>query len=46
MGEDLGGSRALIEEDESIPPMIEILKHLKSEDAGSFFNYLGKRVPW
>lgn len=42
----MGGSGAQIGEDESIPRIVEILKHLKPEDAGSFFNYLGERVPW
>lgn len=42
----MGGEGAQLEEEESIPRIIKVLKNLKPEDAGSFLNYLGERVPW
>lgn len=42
----LGGQEAFFEVDDTIPHVVEVVKQLKAEDSGSFFNYQGQRVPW
>ena len=41
----MGGLKALAEVDESVLRIFDILKHLKADDAGAFFNYKGQQLP-
>ena len=43
---DMGGSQAPVEVEDSISRIIDLLKRLKADDAGTFFNYQGQQLPW
>ncbi|KAG1729354.1 uncharacterized protein EDB91DRAFT_814851 [Suillus paluster] len=43
---DLGGERAKIETHVSVTGILNVVTQLTLADAGKFYNYLGKQIPW